>query len=590
MRLLSSGELVGAERIADSVLHAVPGQPDALHLKGLAARRRGLLEEAEAHLRASLQIRPGHPIVLGNLGNVLLAAARHSEAISVYKEALDLAPDHADAAANLAIALLESGDATGAIDASRELARKHPGKAGVWATLGRALRQSGNAIEAIEPLERSLALRPQHPPTQLALAVALRDAGRPLQAIDFLNALLGTYPDLAEAAYLLGHCHYDLGQTDSAIAAYRRAVLASPRDRAMLDTLSRILWQTGATDAYLLPYAESLEAWPDDGGLLADLVFKLGLANRPQDALRLAQDARARGIHHPELLHREAQCCLALGDIAAADTALRTALELAPANDDLRLELVRVKLAAADAPAADLELGHILATSPYDQQALAYQGLAWRQMEDRRFSWLNDVGRFVKARVLQPPDGDIAGFNDRLAKCLTGFHAEMALHPLDQTLRGGTQTMGMLLDRPEPEIRTLAGMLRDAVARYVAELDEEADHPFLKRRSRSFSFSGSWSVRLSRSGYHLNHVHREGWISSCYYVALPEAVAEGTSRQGWISFGQSGIGPAGSDTELKAVQPEVGMLVLFPSYLYHGTIPFESDSARLTVAFDILPD
>jgi hypothetical protein len=37
------------------------------------------------------------------------------------------------------------------------------------------------------------------------------------------------------------------------------------------------------------------------------------------------------------------------------------------------------------------------------------------------------------------------------------------------------------------------------------------------------------------------------------------------------------------------VKPEAGKLVLFPSYMWHGVEPFESDAPRLTVAFDALP-
>jgi hypothetical protein len=40
----------------------------------------------------------------------------------------------------------------------------------------------------------------------------------------------------------------------------------------------------------------------------------------------------------------------------------------------------------------------------------------------------------------------------------------------------------------------------------------------------------------------------------------------------------------------RLVQPEVGTLVLFPSYMWHGTVPFESAEPRITVAFDLLPD
>ena len=59
-------------------------------------------------------------------------------------------------------------------------------------------------------------------------------------------------------------------------------------------------------------------------------------------------------------------------------------------------------------------------------------------------------------------------------------------------------------------------------------------------------------------------------------------------KQGWIKFGQPGV-----PTEAKArgreyyVKPEPGLLVLFPSYMWHGTVPFEGDDSRLTVAFDL---
>ena len=38
-----------------------------------------------------------------------------------------------------------------------------------------------------------------------------------------------------------------------------------------------------------------------------------------------------------------------------------------------------------------------------------------------------------------------------------------------------------------------------------------------------------------------------------------------------------------------SVRPEVGQLVLFPSYFWHGTLPFHSAQPRLTVAFDVVP-
>jgi hypothetical protein len=41
--------------------------------------------------------------------------------------------------------------------------------------------------------------------------------------------------------------------------------------------------------------------------------------------------------------------------------------------------------------------------------------------------------------------------------------------------------------------------------------------------------------------------------------------------------------------EVQTIRPEEGMLVLFPSYFYHRTIPFESTEERISIAFDAVP-
>jgi len=61
-------------------------------------------------------------------------------------------------------------------------------------------------------------------------------------------------------------------------------------------------------------------------------------------------------------------------------------------------------------------------------------------------------------------------------------------------------------------------------------------------------------------------------------------------QSGWITFGTPDIAIAGCPVTARlAVQPRAGRLVLFPSYLWHGTVPFEDAAPRLTVAFDIVP-
>jgi uncharacterized protein (TIGR02466 family) len=120
-------------------------------------------------------------------------------------------------------------------------------------------------------------------------------------------------------------------------------------------------------------------------------------------------------------------------------------------------------------------------------------------------------------------------------------------------------------------------------------MKESADHLLFRRRTRNVRYQGSWTARLSDCGYHTNHVHPFGWISSCYYVSLPDEVDDPVRQQGWIKFGEPSFDIGLTNPICRTVKPQVGRLVLFPSYMWHGTIPFRSSQHRTTIAFDAIP-
>jgi uncharacterized protein (TIGR02466 family) len=178
---------------------------------------------------------------------------------------------------------------------------------------------------------------------------------------------------------------------------------------------------------------------------------------------------------------------------------------------------------------------------------------------------------------------------DDLATTLRSLHIARGEY-LDQSVRGGTQTDGPLLSRIDPVIRKLRQAIVGAVERHVAQLPPaDPRHPLLReRRDRRIRFSGSWSVRLRSGGRHSNHVHPQGWISSALYVSLPPKLAGQPDDAGWLTLGepddklQLGLPP------FRKVEPKPGRLVLFPSWMWHGTVPF-AEGERLTVAFDVAP-
>jgi tetratricopeptide (TPR) repeat protein len=247
-------------------------------------------------------------------------------------------------------------------------------------------------------------------------------------------------------------------------------------------------------------------------------------------------------------------------------------------------------LAAGDAEAALRAAERALAVEPDSQIALAVWALALRVLADPREERINDVENLVWVYELPAPEGysSIDDFNHELNAYLDSLHRDRR-EAIDQTLRAGTQTLDNLFGMDHAPVELLRARVDNAVADYIARMPDDSEHPLFRRRQRSFEYSASWSSRLRDCGYHTNHVHPKGWISSAYYIALPDAVDRPGGKEGWIKFGEPNL-PCGLDNTIRrTVQPRSGTLVLFPSYMWHGTVPFHSAQSRTTIAFDAVP-
>ena len=147
---------------------------------------------------------------------------------------------------------------------------------------------------------------------------------------------------------------------------------------------------------------------------------------------------------------------------------------------------------------------------------------------------------------------------------------------LDQSVRGGTQTDGPLFSRLDPVIRHIRGAAVKAVENYVAQLPPvDPNHPLLRhQRDRRIRFSGSWSVRLRSQGHHSNHVHPLGWISSALYIALPDRSTGESPDAGSFTLGAPDAKLGIDLPPWRTIAPRIAHLVLFPSWMWHGTVPF----------------
>ena len=216
------------------------------------------------------------------------------------------------------------------------------------------------------------------------------------------------------------------------------------------------------------------------------------------------------------------------------------------------------------------------------------QTTALRLLNDARYELFCDYDAMVLSTLIEAPPGwpDLSSFLTELISHLNPLHNPHGHRVLYQSLRQGTETTQDLSRSQDPVIQALFHSFAAPIARYRERIGQGEDALRRRNRAAATRFNGSWSVRLHRDGYHTSHVHPRGWISSACYIQLPDCMKAGHTAEGTLSFGAPCMLTAPALPAELSVRPEVGLLVLFPSYFWHGTLPCHSEQPRLTVAFD----
>jgi tetratricopeptide (TPR) repeat protein len=583
--LINQRQWAAAEQLLAQVLRVRPADPDGLQLLGLVRANTGRAPEAEALYRRSLAINPKQPHVQANLGGLLIAAGRHADGIALLRAVVRAQPNNVDALVALGQAQHAIREFDFAEKNLRAALKLNPGDTTAMLSLGALCNDAGRPKDGETVLRAALAMEAA-PPLRAALehnlGVALKMQGRHGEALAQFDAALARAPDipfaLANRAGVLAH----LKRNDEAVASYRAALAKNPLHMAAHQELNALLYRLGRDGEFLASFDAAQSKLGDTPALWMGKAAFLNRTERFAEAQALFARAAHAQPDNPEALNGMALALAGLGQLAPAVDAYARSLKARPGDVPTQVNLAGVLLQLGDGARAVALTDAAVRAAPFDQGALAMHELALRLGRDARAEVLADYDKHVQVFDLDLPEG----LNAALDAHLDTLHGDAREH-IDQTLRRGTQTMEPLFDGDDPAVAALRVRIETAVAEYIARMGGGGAHPLASRRTEGFRFTGSWSSRLRDQGFHTNHIHPKGWISSVYYVAVPDAVEDG--QQGWLKFGEPSFATPLNDAVRRTVKPVPGRLVLFPSYFWHGTVPFRAGTARTTIAFDAVP-
>jgi tetratricopeptide (TPR) repeat protein len=589
LELQRAGRLPDAATICNKLIRAWPTAPDPLHLLGLIRRQQGRFDDAQRLLLASIRHSPPRADYLANLGNLYTATGQLAQAEDAYRKALAIDP--AFRPARLALARLcnrqqrfEDGETE-----ARALLQLHRDDAQAWIALSVALRGLDRLEDAERACREALAAQPGYGLAHHDLGAVLAERYRYQEALGEYDAAAAAGIDDPVLHANRARALVGVQRIDEARELLDQTVLRYPRagDAQML--LAKLRHMNGEAD-FDRDVKKATRTHPEDVELSRIHAQLLRGAGQAEAAAHMLQQTLERLGPNAVLLAELASAQQEAGEFEASLQAAREAARLAPDDPHREDRFVDALLSLGRADEAMPLIRAARRTAPNDQWHIACEATAARLLGDPLYEELYDYDRFVRAYTLPTPPGwsDLDTFNRDLAAVLSARN-HFRIAPLDQSLRHGTQTPVSLLADSDPVIRAYLQALLEPIEAYRRHIGNAAGHPLTARNHGRSKIQGAWSVHLRRGGYHVNHVHPEGWISSAYYVQVPAETRDPAARHGWIQFGEPRFPVPGATAE-KIVQPSAGLLVLFPSYMWHGTTPILGDESRMTAPFDVVPE
>lgn len=349
MALYRQGRYHEAAALGNDLVGRFPDSGSLHNFLGVVSAKLGDDQGAIASYRRALELQPGEPEFLCNLGNACYRLERFEEALRHFDQALITKPDFAAAHNSRGSALQANGCLIEAEQAYRHAIGINPDYAEAHNNLGNALREQGRLDEALESLQFAIDKSPEFAPARYNLACVLREMGHHGEAARAYGQALELNPRHLDALTGLGNTLNELGLHGQAIQTFRRALQLKPEHALAHDGLGTALSDAGRLEEAVVSYQAALAADPHQApswNNLGNVWFGLGRNQEAEGCYRKAvaldpEFAAAHNnlsqVHHYEVgdSHLAQICELMERTDLSDEQGMYLAFAMAKALDDL---------------------------------------------------------------------------------------------------------------------------------------------------------------------------------------------------------------------------------------------------------------
>lgn len=479
--------------------------------------------------------------------------------------------------------LLNTGKLSETEATANKLAIRYPHTFILHHVLGIAQDGLSKFADAARNYSKALALQPNTPDLHFNLGIALTNIGQLAQAADSYRKAIALQPQFFEAHGNLGTVLQKQGLLDDAVKSYRQALSINENARGHFN-LGTALRDAGKLDESISHFRQAIAMFAN----YADAHNYLGESLRDQgnmdaainsylSALRINPEHTGANYNMGEFLYlakRYDEAVIYFERSQLDDWQERSLYCLYKAEhfDEFKIKLDQI----------------VLQTKKHNAPFLATLSTHYATnfgVEDN-YNFCKNGFDFVYQNSIP----ELASTNSALLAELLNDVSNASIQERKQgMLHFGTQSAGNLFKRPEASFRMLAELVKQEFINYKNHF-AGADCELIQSFPKTLEFTSSWYVKMRRGGHIDAHIHEVGWISGAVYLMMPTNKKD--PSEACFEYGIHGDNypQKHSDFPVEMIAPNVGDIVLFPSSLFHRTIPFTSDEERICIAFDLSPE
>ena len=549
--------------------------------QAIKVHKEGKLEEAERLYQKILETQPIHLMAINNLGVLLFSLGRLKEAEENYKKLIKLKPDFAEAYNNFAKTLFKLNRINEAVENHKKAIELKPNYIEAHNNLGTIMYKLDRLEEAQESYKKVIEFKPSSPNTYYNLGNISNNLDKLEDAEKNYKKAIELKPNFFEAYYNLANTLKDLDRLEDAEKNYKKAIEFKDDDAIVYNNLASTLEELGRYKEAEKNYKKAIELKPDFFETYISLAATLRKLNKLDEseeiyskALNLKPGWKDALFGKGETLFEKKNFELALRDFDICNTSDSRWRSLTCLYALGKMEEIYERIEKySDLDDKNLRVAAFSAFISYKQKKITKHNFCNNPID---FIHTSNISSHLKKSNL---------FINEAIKELGNVKTRW--EPFGRTTFNGYHSGNKLnlFKNPQEKMNKLRSIILDEIDKYCLKFKNESCSFIKKWPYENDLFS--WYINLKKQGYQTAHCHPSGWLSGVIYLKVVPTLDK---NEGAIEFSLNGPHYS-DDNSLKVIhKPKVGDIVLFPSSLYHRTIPFTTDTDRIIVSFDLIPN